>query len=149
MPSAVYAPPYSSVLGPALLSISASSLAKVVRKGETIYQNGAKCWSKESVYWRFCFKASKEVTVSCFISFIWGSHLSCISERIFVFSNCSRNYEWFLSLSLVCCLVNRGSTGGFLVLRYFSGIVSHPGVLQASQFVSVESSYLTHHRPYA
>ena len=30
-------------------------------------------------------------------------------------------------LSRVCCLVIRGSTGGFLLLRYFSGIVSHPG----------------------
>ena len=39
--------------------------------------------------------------------------------------------------SLVCCLVIRGSTGGFLLLRYFSGIVSHPGVLRVSQDVSV------------
>ena len=30
-------------------------------------------------------------------------------------------------LSLVCCLVIRGSTGDFLLLRYFSCIVSHPG----------------------
>ena len=43
-------------------------------------------------------------------------------------------------LSLIYCLVNRGSTGGFLLLRYFSGIVSHPGVLRVSQYVSVESS---------
>ena len=42
-------------------------------------------------------------------------------------------------LSLVCCLVIRGSTGGFLLLRFFSGIVSHHGVLQVSQYVSVES----------
>ena len=49
-------------------------------------------------------------------------------------------------LSLVCCLVIRGSTGGFLLLRYFSGIVSHPWVLRVSQYVSVESSSLTHHR---
>ena len=33
-------------------------------------------------------------------------------------------------LSLVCCLVILGSIGGFLLLRYFSGIVSHPGILQ-------------------
>ena len=52
-------------------------------------------------------------------------------------------------LSLVCCLVIRGSTGGFLLLRYFSGIVSYPGVLRVSQYVSVESSSLTHHRPYS
>ena len=45
--------------------------------------------------------------------------------------------------------VIRGSTGGFLLLRYFSGIVSHPGVLRVSQYVSVESSSLTHHRPYS
>ena len=51
-------------------------------------------------------------------------------------------------LSLVCCLVIRGSTGGFLLLRYFSGIVSHPAVLQVSH-VSVESSSLTHHWPYS
>ena len=50
-------------------------------------------------------------------------------------------------LSLVCCLVIRGLTGSFLLLRYFSGIVAHPGVLQVSQYVSVESSSLTHHRP--
>ena len=31
-------------------------------------------------------------------------------------------------------------TGDFLLLRYFRGIVSHPGVLQVSQYVSVESS---------
>ena len=52
-------------------------------------------------------------------------------------------------LSVVCCLVIRGSTGGFLLLRYFNGIVSHPGILQVSQYVSVESSSLTHHRPYS
>ena len=37
----------------------------------------------------------------------------------------------------------------FFLLRYFSGIVSHPGVLRVSQYVSVESSSLTHHRPYS
>ena len=47
------------------------------------------------------------------------------------------------------CLVIRGSTGGFLLLRYFSGIVSHPGILRVSLYVSVESSSLTHHRPYS
>ena len=52
-------------------------------------------------------------------------------------------------LSLVCCLVIRGSAGGLILLRYFSGIVSHPGVLRVSQYVSVESSSLTHHRPYS
>ena len=48
-------------------------------------------------------------------------------------------------LSLICCLVIRGSTCGFLFLRYLSDGVSHPRVLQ----VSVESSSLTHHRPYS
>ena len=52
-------------------------------------------------------------------------------------------------LSLVCCLVIRGSAGGFLLLPNFSGIVSHPGVLRVSQYVSVKSSSLTHHRPYS
>ena len=51
-------------------------------------------------------------------------------------------------LSLVCCLVIRGSTGGFHLLRYFSGIVSHPGVLRVSQYVSVESYSLIHYRPF-
>ena len=31
-------------------------------------------------------------------------------------------------LLLVCCLDIRGSTGAFLLLRYFGGIVSHLGV---------------------
>ena len=48
--------------------------------------------------------------------------------------------------SLVCCLVIRGSAGGFLLLRNFSDIVSHTGVLQVSQYVSAESASLTHHR---
>ena len=43
----------------------------------------------------------------------------------------------------------RGSTGGFLLLRYFSGIVIHAGALCGSQYISVESSSLTHHRPYS
>ena len=51
-------------------------------------------------------------------------------------------------LSLVCCLVIGGSAGFFVLLWYFSGIVSHPGVLWVSQYVSVESLSLTHHRPY-
>ena len=38
-------------------------------------------------------------------------------------------------LSLVCCLVIRGSTGGFLLLGYFSGIVSLPGAVRVSQYV--------------
>ena len=49
---------------------------------------------------------------------------------------------------MVCCLVIRDSTGGLLLLQYFSGIVSHSGVLRVSQYVSVESSSLTQHRPY-
>ena len=52
-------------------------------------------------------------------------------------------------LILICCLVIRGSIGGSLLLQYFSGIVSHPGVIRVSQYVSVESSSLTHHRPYS
>ena len=52
-------------------------------------------------------------------------------------------------LSLVCCLVIRGSNCGFLVLQYFSGVVSHPRVPEVPQYVSVESSSLTHHRPYS
>ena len=34
------------------------------------------------------------------------------------------------------CVI-RGSTGGFLLLRYFSGIVSHHGVFRVSQYSSV------------
>ena len=41
------------------------------------------------------------------------------------------------------------SAGGFLLLRYFNGIVLHTGVLQVSQYISVESSFLTHHRSYS
>ena len=52
-------------------------------------------------------------------------------------------------LSLVYCLVIRDSADGFVLLKYFSGVVSHPRVLQVSQYVSVESSSLTHHRPYS
>ena len=48
---------------------------------------------------------------------------------------------------LVCCLVIRGSTGGFLLRQYFSYVVSHPRVLQVAQYVSVESPSLTHHMP--
>ena len=59
-------------------------------------------------------------------------------------------FKWVeTGLSLVCCLVIRCSTGDFLLLRYFSGIVSHPGGFRVSQYVSVESSSLTHHRPYS
>ena len=50
-------------------------------------------------------------------------------------------------LSLVYCLVFRGSTGGFLLLMCFSGAVSHPRVPQVSQYASLESSCLTRHRP--
>ena len=53
-------------------------------------------------------------------------------------------------LSLVCCLVIQGSTGGFLLLRGFSDVILHPRGLRVSQYVvSVESSSLTHHKPYS
>ena len=52
-------------------------------------------------------------------------------------------------LSLVYCLVIRDSADGFVLLKYFSDVVSHPMVLQVSQYVSVESSSLTHRRPYS
>ena len=52
-------------------------------------------------------------------------------------------------LRFVCCLVIPGSTGRFLLLRYFSGIVSHPGDLRVPRYISVESLSLTHHRPYS
>ena len=52
-------------------------------------------------------------------------------------------------LSPVYCLIIRDSTGGFLLLQDFSGIVSYPKVLQLSQYVPVESSSLTHHTPYS
>ena len=51
-------------------------------------------------------------------------------------------------LNLVCSLVVGGSNGGFLLLQFFSGVVSHPRDLQMLHYVvSVESSSLTHHRP--
>ena len=37
----------------------------------------------------------------------------------------------------------------FFLFQYFSGVVLHPRVLQVSQYVSVESSSLTHQRPYS
>ena len=37
------------------------------------------------------------------------------------------------------------STDGFLVLRYFRGVVSHPNAVHVSQYVSVESSSLIYH----
>ena len=53
-------------------------------------------------------------------------------------------------LTFVGCLVLRGSTAGFPLPRYFSGIVLHPWVLQVPQYVvSVVSSSLTPHRPYS
>ena len=53
-------------------------------------------------------------------------------------------------LSLVCCLVLRGSTGGFHLLQDFIGVVSQPRGLRESQYVVyVKSSSLTHHRPYS
>ena len=52
-------------------------------------------------------------------------------------------------LSLLCCFVIRDSTGGFLLLLDFSGVISHPRCLRVSQFVvSVESSSLADHKPY-
>ena len=38
-------------------------------------------------------------------------------------------------LSLVCCLVIQGSTGGFLLLCDFSGVVLYPRSTRVSQFV--------------
>ena len=53
-------------------------------------------------------------------------------------------------LSLVCCLVIRGSPGGFFLPRDRSGaFFSHPRGLRVSQnVVFVESSSLTYHGPY-
>ena len=50
-----------------------------------------------------------------------------------------------------CLLLDHsGSTGGFLLLRYFSGGVSNPRDLRVSQYViSVKSSSLIHHRSFA
>ena len=73
----------------------------------------------------------------------------CDFIQIFVFTTNHHLKLLGTGLSLVCCLVIWGSTGGFLLLRYFSGIVSHPGDLRVSQYVSVESSSLTHRRPYS
>ena len=63
-------------------------------------------------------------------------------------SKWSRGYEG-KAVCFVCCLVVLDSTGGFLLLRYCSGIISHPGGFRVSQYVSVESLSLTHHRPYS
>ena len=52
-------------------------------------------------------------------------------------------------LSLVCCLVIRGSAGGFLFSPVFQWYCFHSEVLRMSQYVSVESSSLTHHRLYS
>ena len=44
----------------------------------------------------------------------------------------------------------RGSTGGFLLLRHFSGVVSHHRSHRVSQYiVSVETLSLTQHRSYS
>ena len=41
----------------------------------------------------------------------------------------------------------QGSAGCFLLLRYFSGVVSHPRDLYVSQYVvSVQTSSMIHHR---
>ena len=46
---------------------------------------------------------------------------------------------------LICCLVIRGSKGGFLLFQYSSGVVSQPRDLQVSQYVfAIESSSLLH-----
>ena len=47
--------------------------------------------------------------------------------------------------------VSLTSTGGFLLLRIFSGYVAHPRDLQVSQLTlfHLKSSSLTHHRPYS
>ena len=48
----------------------------------------------------------------------------------------------------VCCLVIRGSAGGFLLLRDFSGGVLQPRGIRVSPYVvSFESSSLNHQRP--
>ena len=46
-------------------------------------------------------------------------------------------------LSLVCCLVIRGSASGFLLLRYFSDVDSHPnGYLQGQNTLFLSISHL-------
>ena len=51
----------------------------------------------------------------------------------------------FTALKRVSKLLGHsGSTVGFLMFRYFIGIVSHPGVFRVSQYVSVESTSPTH-----
>ena len=53
-------------------------------------------------------------------------------------------------LSIACCLVIRGSTGGFIFLRDFIGVVLERKGLRVSQYVvSVESSSLTHYSSYS
>ena len=56
-------------------------------------------------------------------------------------------YSNWLGLDLSVAWSIRGSTGSFLLRQYFSYVVSHPKVLQVAQYVSVESSSLTHHMP--
>ena len=49
----------------------------------------------------------------------------------------------------MCFSAHRGSTGGFLLLQYPSGVVLQLRDIQMSQHVvSVESSYLIHYRLY-
>ena len=54
--------------------------------------------------------------------------------------------EGFLTYSWSCLLLGHS---GFLLLRYFSNVVSHPRIFQVSQYFSVESSSLSHHSPYS
>ena len=51
-------------------------------------------------------------------------------------------------LSLVCCLVIRRSTDGFLYLQDFSGVVSQPRDLRVSQYAVSAASSSPNHRPY-
>ena len=55
-------------------------------------KNGAKFWSKDKVYWRFCLKASKEVIVSCLVSDHCCSHSGNSS------SYCVNYVEFFWNL---------------------------------------------------
>ena len=48
----------------------------------------------------------------------------------------------------VCFSANQGSTGGFLLLQYFSGAVRHLRDLQGLNTLFLLSSYLLHYRLY-
>ena len=45
-------------------------------------------------------------------------------------------------LSHVCCLLTRGSTGGFLLLRYHSVVVLHPRASGRDNTLFMSSPYL-------